>query len=159
MRMIKNVRKSNLNLENNHITLYLYFMQLKEIIENIVHENHHSIIVTLPMKVKWDDYEKELSKTVDYSHNLNFRVYNFPKGINVGDKCYIVHNNVIKGWMKIVGFSEKPFLCNTTLKTWKGKFIERSGPFHYINEKMPYNGFRGFRYFDLEEYKKQNNIN
>ena len=130
-------------------------------LNNIINEilkKQRSLIITLPSTIKWGDYEKELKKTANYKHNLNFKVHNFPKGVHVGDKCYIVHNGVIKGWMEIVGFSEKEFNCTTTGKKWDGKFIERSGPFHYLNKTIPYKGFQGFRYFDLEEYKIQNNI-
>ena len=70
----------------------------------------------------------------------------------------LVHNGFVKGWMEIVGFSEQPFVCTTTNRKWDGKFIQRSGPFHYLQEKIPYKGFQGFRYFDLNEYKLENNI-
>lgn len=116
-------------------------------------KNERSIIVTLPSSEKWEDYEKELEKVKNYKNILNFKVHNFPKGINVGDKCYIVHQGFVKGWMKIVGFSEKSFNCTTTNKQWQGKFIERSGPFHYLTEKLPMRGFQGYRYFDIEDYK------
>lgn len=115
-----------------------------------------AIIVTLPASVKWEDYEKELNKVKNYSQTLNFKVHNFPKGINKGDKCYIVHQGIIKGWMEIVGFTEKEFECTTTNQLWKGKFIERSGPFHYLVDKLPMKGFQGFRYFNIEEYKINN---
>lgn len=123
-----------------------------KILEEIEHSNK-SIIITLPSSEKWEDYEHELDKVKNYSNVMNFKVHNFPKGIKEGDKCYIVHQGFIKGWMEIVGFSEKEFTCNTTDKKWRGKFIERSGPFHYLAEKVPYKGFQGFRYFNLDEYK------
>lgn len=123
-----------------------------------IEKTKHSIIITLPSYIKWEDYEKELSQVKDYSKILNFKVHNFPKGINKGDKCYIIHQGNIKGWMEIVGFSEKEFNCDVTGKTWKGKFIERSGPFHYITEKLPMRGFQGFRYFDMDDYKN-NEVN
>lgn len=127
-------------------------VNLKHILEQI-EKQRHSIIITLPSNEKWDEYENELEKVKNYSNVMNFKVHNFPKGITKGDKCYIVHKGFIKGWMEIVGFSEKRFTCNTTNKEWFGKFIERSGPFHYMTEKIPMKGFQGFRYFDLEEYK------
>ncbi len=128
-----------------------------DILEEIEHKNH-SIIVTLPSKEHWEEYENELIKVKDYKNVLNFKVHNFPKGIKKGDKCYVVHDGIIKGWMEIVGFSEKEFDCTTTNKKWKGKFIERSGPFHYLAEKIPMKGFQGFRYFDMEEYKINNQL-
>ena len=124
-------------------------MAILEEIEN----GNRSIIITLPSSQKWDDYVKELNKVKDYSNSLNFKVHNFPKGVKKGDRCYLVHQGIIKGWMEITGFSEKEFICNTTNKSWKGKFIERSGPFHYLVDKIPYKGFQGYRYFDIEEYK------
>ncbi len=130
---------------------------LKEILEQIF-THKRSLIITLPSKVRWDDYENELKKVANYKRVINFKVPNFPKGIHKGDKCYIVHNGFVKGWMEIVGFSEQPFICTTTNKKWDGKFIQRSGPFHYLEEKIPYKGFQGFRYFDLNEYKLENNI-
>lgn len=122
-----------------------------EILEEIEHLNH-SIIITLPSSEKWDEYENELKKVKNYTNVMNFKVHNFPKGVKIGDRCYVVYNGFVKGWMEIVGFSEKEFVCNTTNKKWKGKFIERSGPFHYLTEKIPYKGFQGFRYFSLSDY-------
>ena len=128
-----------------------------DILEEIEHKNR-SIIVTLPSKKHWEEYENELIKVKDYKNVLNFKVHNFPKGIKRGDKCYVVHDGIIKGWMEIVGFSEKEFDCTTTNKKWKGKFIERSGPFHYLTEKIPMKGFQGFKYFNMEEYKINNQL-
>ena len=132
-------------------------VSLKLILEEIL-KKKRSLIVTLPSNIKWGEYEKELRKAANYKYVLNFKVHNFPTGVHEGDKCYIVHKGYIIGWMEIVGFSQKDFNCTTTGKKWGGKFIERSGPFHYINEKIPYKGFQGFRYFDLDEYKAQNNL-
>lgn len=130
---------------------------LKNILEEIS-RNERSLIVTLPSTINWNEYEKELRKVANYKHVLNFKVHNFPRGIHKGDKCYVVHNGFIKGWMEIVGFTEQPFTCTTTGKKWEGKFIQRSGPFHYMKETIPYKGFQGFRYFNLKEYKLENNI-
>jgi hypothetical protein len=130
---------------------------LKHILEEI-YRNERSLIVTLPSRIDWKEYEKELRKAANYKYVLNFKVGNFPKGIHKGDKCYVVHDGYIMGWMEITGFSEEPFKCSTTGKQWDGKFVQRSGPFHYLKERIPYKGFQGFRYFNLEEYKLQNNI-
>lgn len=130
---------------------------IKLILEEIFTQKR-SIIITLPSSVTWKNYEDELKNVENYKQVLNFKVSHFPKGIHAGDKCYVVHQGFVKGWMEIVGFSEKQFTCSTTKKKWDGKFIERSGPFHYLNEKIPYKGFQGFRYFDLQEYKLENNI-
>lgn len=128
-------------------------LNIKRLLEDI-EKNNRSIIVTLPSNISWEDYEKELDKVKNYDEVMNFKVYNFPKGINRGDKCYIVHKGFVKGWMKIIGFSEKEFKCTTTGKDYKGKFIERSGPFHYIDKEIPMKGFQGFRYFNILDYQK-----
>lgn len=130
---------------------------LQSIINEILNKRR-SLIITLPSTVKWDDYEKEIAKTRNYRQVMNFKVHNFPTGVSIGDRCYVVHQGFIRGWMEIVGFSEKDFKCTTTGKKWCGKFVQRSGPFHYIDEKLPYKGFQGFRYFDIEEYKKANDL-
>jgi len=132
-------------------------MELKQILEEIF-KNKRSLIVTLPSTTRWSDYEKELRKVANYKNVLNFKVHNFPNGIHKGDKCYVVYKGFIRGWMEIVGFSEQSFTCTTTNRKWEGKFIQRSGPFHYIEEEIPYKGFQGFRYFDLNEYKIENNL-
>lgn len=126
-----------------------------EILEEIEHERNNSLVVTLPSTESWEEYEKEISKVKNFTNVMNFKVHSFPKGIKSGDRCYVVHKGVIKGWMEIVGFSEKEFTCNTTNRKWKGKFIERSGPFHYLMDKIPMKGFQGFRYFNIEEYKNK----
>lgn len=108
-----------------------------------------ALVVTLPSSEDWASYEKEIEKVRNYKYMMNFKVSNFPNGIKKGDRCYVVHKGFIMGWMTIVGFSEKEFDCGTTGKKWSGKFIERSGPFHYLNEKVPMKGFQGYRYIDL----------
>lgn len=102
------------------------------------------IIITLPKTISWEEYLEELNLVKDYSNVLNFKVNQFPK-IKIGSKCYLVHKGFIIGWMEIVGLSEKNFTCSTTGKKWLGKFIERSGPFNYI-EPIAMKGFQGFRY-------------
>lgn len=107
------------------------------------------IVVTLPAKVKWEDYEKELEQVKDGEMYLNFKVPNLPKESGVGAKCYVVHKGFVRGWMKIVGFScEEDFFCEFSGKYWEGNFIERSGEFHYLHEPIPMKGFQGFRYFN-----------
>ena len=74
---------------------------------------------------------------------MNFKVNGFPKTA-VGNKCYVVHNGKLKGYMIISGFSEKNFQCTATGTLWKGKFIERTGKFYPV-EEVDMKGFQGFR--------------
>ena len=129
-----------------------------QLILDKIRKGKRSLIITLPESIDWSDYCVELHKAEKHRKKLNFRVYEFPVGISKGDRCYVVHRGLIVGWMEIVGLSEKRGFCQLAQKKVKGKFIERSGPFHYIKEKMPHRDFQGFRYFDMDEYKLNNNI-
>lgn len=101
---------------------------LKQILEEIF-KSERSLIITLPSKIQWNDYEKELRKAANYKYVLNFKVHNFPKGIHKGDKCYIVHNGYIKGWMEITGFSEETFQCTTTKQNGKVNLFKEADHF------------------------------
>ena len=131
-------------------------INLMSILEDIAKEESRAIVIPPPSNIEWSDYEKELATVSDGRQSLNFKVSNFPKGIKVGSKCYLVHRGFVVGWMRVSGMSEKTFRCSTTGKTWSGKFIERSGPFHYRDEEIPMKGFQGFRYFSLADHLKKN---
>lgn len=104
------------------------------------------IIITIPKTVSWEEYEKELKDVEEKGMVINFKVAHFPKS-KVGNKCYIVYDGNIVGWMTITGFEEKEFECETTGKIWKGKFIQRGGKFNRINP-IPQKGFQGYKYFN-----------
>lgn len=105
------------------------------------------IIITIPAKIKWDDYQKELEEA-EKGGTLNWKTPSFPTRVKVGDRCFVTHRNEIKGHMIISGFSEKEFICSTTGTKWKGKFIERSGKFFpYEGKLKDLPGFRGFKYY------------
>lgn len=111
------------------------------------YQNGQDILITLPSSIKLDEYQKELKQVEDGSSVINFKVPFFPSKSKVGNRCYLVHKGNIIGWMSIVGFEEKEFVCEITGRKWKGKFIQRSGKFNAI-EPVPYTGFQGFRYID-----------
>lgn len=103
------------------------------------------IIITVPKSIKWVNYEKELEVVKDGDMIISFKVANKPN-CKVGDKCYVVYDGFIRGWMNIVGINENSFDCTTTGERWEGIFIERSGIFNYI-EPIPMKGFQGYRYY------------
>lgn len=127
-------------------------INLVEILEDVL-KTKRSIVITLPMTESWEDYQKELDAVSDYSKVMNFKVAQFPKGIEKGDRCYVTYKDYVRGWMEIVGMSEKEFTCSTTGKKWVGKFIERSGPFHELTNKPKLKGFQGWRYFNLSDFE------
>lgn len=126
-------------------------LNLVKIFEDVL-KTERAIIITLPLTEQWSDYGKEIDKVKNYSQVMNFKVPFFPKGVNKGDKCYVVHDGIVRGWMEIVGMEEKEFTCTTTNKKWIGKFIMRSGPFHYLDKIIKMKGFQGFRYFSEAEH-------
>jgi len=110
----------------------------------------NALLITLPSSIEWKDYERELEAVKDESQVMNFKVPFLPKNTHHIKRVYIVHKGNIVGWMKFVGTSDKPFKCTTTDREWNGKFIQRTGEFHYIDQ-IPYKGFQGFRYYSYKE--------
>lgn len=107
-------------------------------------------VITLPKTVRWEDYERELADVADGQMVMNYRTRYFPKGMKEGDRCYLVWNGRVRGWMKIVGLVDykNPWVCQTTGARWEpGKYIQRSGPFHKV-EGPAMTGFRGVRSFE-----------
>lgn len=124
---------------------------IETLTSDLANDESLSIIITLPSDIEWQDYKSELFAAAA-GDILNFKVPALPQHVEVGARCYLVHRGYIKGWQTICGFSEKEFVCTTTGKPYKGKFIERTGKFNYLPEPIPYKGFQGFRYFKLSNY-------
>lgn len=114
------------------------------------YDDYKDIIITIPAKIKWEDYEEELKKVENGQEILNFKVSNFPNKTTSGKKCYLLHDGKIKGYMFITGMKEQEFFCSTTGKKWKGKFIQRSGKFYKLENPIEMKGFRGFKYVDFD---------
>jgi len=104
-------------------------------------------LITIPKTVSWDDYKRELAAVADGSMVMNYKTRYFPKEMTKGDRCFVLWNGKVRGWMKIVDLreSDTEWTCQTTGARWPaGKYIQRSGPFHeVIGEEMT--GFRGIR--------------
>jgi predicted RNA-binding protein with PUA-like domain len=109
-----------------------------------------SWLITIPKTIKWEDYEQEIAAVADGDLVMNYKTRYFPKDMEVGDRCYLLWNGRVRGWMKIVGMEEfsQPWQCQTSGQTWAaGKYIQRSGVFHKIDgPKMQ--GFRGVRRYN-----------
>lgn len=111
------------------------------------------IVITLPDEIDWNDYEKEIVSVQKPGKVLNYKVSTFPKHSGIGNRCYMCHKGHVKGWMKIVGMSEKEFVCEVTKKKSKGKFIERGGKFYKV-DPIPLKGFKGYMYYDRDRVLK-----
>ena len=109
-----------------------------------------AICITIPKTVSWETYKKELAKVEDESQIMNFKIPTYPKEVSAGDRCYIVHNGYIKGWMKIFNIVKRDsFECTTTGKNWNdGIYIQRTGKFHPLETEVPMKGFKGYKYID-----------
>jgi len=104
-------------------------------------------IVTVPKTTRWDVYQEELNAVVDGESRINYRTRYFPKEMRIGDRCFIVWNGRVRGWMKVVGlwYCKEPWFCTTTCVQWDaGNYIQRSGPFYAV-EGPEMKGFRGIR--------------
>lgn len=121
----------------------------KIVTENLMNElNQTALCITLPKTVKWSDYRDELEAVADGSQEMHYRLSSKPTKVKPGDRCYICHNGYLVGWMRISDISYKEsFQCTTTGTFWKeGWYVSRTGPFHYLHEKVPMKGFMGYKY-------------
>ena len=108
-----------------------------------------ALCITVPKHISWSEYEKELADVADGNMEMNYKLSSFPKRVSVGDRCYVVHNGMIRGWMTITGIEqrEESFKCETTGRIWNsGVYVKRSGPFHYLKNPVPMKGFMGYKY-------------
>ena len=107
-------------------------------------------LITIPKTIRWSDYEKELATVSDGSSVMNYKTRYIPKGMASGDRCFIVHDGRVRGWMEVVGIEsrDKPWRCTTTGALWPaGQYIQRSGEFHEV-DGPEYTGFRGIRKYE-----------
>lgn len=104
------------------------------------------IVMTIPKSISWEDYEREILAAGQHMV-MNYRVPNRPK-IEPGERCYIVHHGVVRGYMNVVGVAFRPgFYCTTTGRYWpEGWYVQRSGQFFKI-DPIPMKGFQGYRYW------------
>jgi hypothetical protein len=108
-------------------------------------------IITVPKTTKWEEYQKELETVKDRSAVMQYRL---PYRVDAvpGERCFVVWNGEVRGWMEIVGVHKQnhSFVCTTTGKYWRpGYYLQRTGPFHVVTG-VKMKGFRGIRkYVDI----------
>jgi len=113
------------------------------------------LVITLPQKVKWKDYEKELAAVADGSSVMNFRLPGPPRQTAPGARCYVVHNGAVQGHMLIHGVVHRDgFTCDSTGVTWpEGWYVQRTGQWFPVDRMIQVRGFQGFRYAP-DEWRK-----
>lgn len=107
-------------------------------------------VVTVPKTTDWNQYEQEIAMVASGRDVMNYRTRFIPKEMSIGDRCYVVYDGKVRGWMKIVGLEDRtePWICSTTGIRWPaGKYIQRSGVF-YRTDGPDMQGFRGVRKFE-----------
>ena len=77
-------------------------------------------LITIPKTIPWTEYQKELASVADGSSVMNYRTRYFPKEMKIGDRCYILWDGKIRGWMLIVGLVEKDKIWETS---WTRRFL------------------------------------
>ena len=105
------------------------------------------IVITIPKKVKWEDYQKELDVVKDGSQMMLYHIPLKPKENINRKRCYLCYDGYVRGWMRIIDVRcSLQFLCSTHDTLWpEGWYVCRSGEFHKITP-VPMKGFRGYRY-------------
>lgn len=104
--------------------------------------------LTLPQRIEWADYGRELTAVADGKSVMNYRTARAPKDMKPGDRCYVVHRGRVRGWMAVTDVvnRDEPWTCSTTGAQWPaGTYVQRSGPFHPVEHDWPMQGFRGVR--------------
>ena len=113
------------------------------------------VIITIPKTTSWQEYEKEIAAcAANAAVMMCYKVHNTPRNAKEGDRCYVVYCGRIIGWMNIchIGWLDR-WRCTTTQKLMDDDYyICRSGKFHYLPENIPMKSFRGWRYFNDDEY-------
>ena len=73
-------------------------------------------------------------------------------------RLYVVHRGEIIGWMPVVGVE---YIDEAAVIRWSdgstrkiecGVRTVTQSPMHVIEPPIPYGGFRGFRYFDFDDF-------
>ena len=106
------------------------------------------IVITIPKKIEWKDYLKEIEAVRDGSQVMLYKLPFKPKCDLVGSKCFVCWRGHIVGWMNIVDvIYSDGFTCTTTNTPWpEGWYVARSGEWTYLQPGIPMKGFQGIRY-------------
>jgi len=118
------------------------------------------IIITIPKKIEWSDYLKEIDAVRDGSQMMLYHLPFKPKHNLKGCRCFVCWRGHIVGWMRIVNvFYSDGFACSTTGVRWpEGWYVCRSGEWTYLQPGIPMKGFQGIRYVTGELEEKINKL-
>lgn len=103
-------------------------------------------IITIPKKISWVEYMREVNGALTKDASLFFRV-GIKVGIKRGDKLYRAHDGKVRGWIEVMGMhhQDNGFECRHTGKRWPaGWYVECKGKFNEVDGPAM-KGFRGIR--------------
>lgn len=108
--------------------------------------------ITVPRTVSWIRFEREMDAIADGSRVKSYRVRRIPKGLQVGDRLFVVWTGRVRGWLRVVGWEGhvRTWQCHSTGAVWPaGEYIQCHGPFYKV-EGPEMRGFRGIRRLAVE---------
>lgn len=112
------------------------------------------IAITWPKSRTLESYLSELEKAADAGLVINYRVPSYPKKLNAGDRCYMVHDGVVRGWNEVLGVEERDDVTDPVSGALMrpGVYVVRNP--YWMAEwgvERPMKGFRGFRYVNFSD--------
>lgn len=115
-----------------------------DILEKIHNYNHRDIIISLPHDKSWLDYLTYFMELKTRSENLEIIISDVPMS-EPGNKCYVVFDGFIEGWMVINKIKETPFneIC-----------LELFPLFNHMSDKIPMHEIEGYKYY-FDDFDKQ----
>lgn len=118
-----------------------------DILKNISESEERDIIISLPKVKTWFEYLAHFLELKSSNGFVEVVVPSIPKTKN-GNKCYIVYDGFLKGWMKV----------NRVKETENNDICVELNPFlNPTSNNIPMNEIDGFKYYfdDFEDYIKQ----
>lgn len=108
-----------------------------DILKNISESEERDIIVSLPKSKSWFEYLAHFLELKSSNGFLEVIVPSIPKTVN-GNKCYIIYDGFLKGWMKVnrVKETENNDIC-----------VELSPFLNQTSNNIPMHEIEGFKYY------------
>lgn len=107
------------------------------------------IVLTWPKHRTYESYKEQLKLADSRGDQILFRVSSFPARSQAGDRVYMVHDGLVRGWSKLLLFTDddRPRDPVSGELMDPGKYIVRSAKWHELPGPLPkMRGFQGFRY-------------
>jgi hypothetical protein len=108
------------------------------------------IVLTWPKGRTYESYKRQLSLADHKGEQILFRVSQLPVKAEAGDRVYMVHNGLVRGWSKLLLFDTGQTQPRDPISgdlMPVGNYIVRSAKWHELPGPLPkMKGFQGFRY-------------